>query len=26
MSLKELEQRKPVKVIWLPEGLSKEVS
>jgi ubiquitin carboxyl-terminal hydrolase 7 len=26
MSLKELEQRKPVKVTWLPEGLSKEVS
>ncbi|KAF1836080.1 cysteine proteinase [Decorospora gaudefroyi] len=24
MSLKELEQRKPIKVIWLPEGLSKE--
>ncbi|KAI8933294.1 hypothetical protein NX059_009921 [Plenodomus lindquistii] len=24
MSLKELEQRKPVKVTWLPEGLSKE--
>ena len=26
MSLKELEQRKPVKVTWLPDGLSKEVS
>ena len=25
MSLKELEQRKPIKVTWLPEGLSKEV-
>ena len=25
MSLKELEQRKPIKVIWLPEGLGKEV-
>ena len=24
MSLKELEQRKPVKVTWLPEGLQKE--
>lgn len=24
MSLKELEQRKPIKVTWLPEGLSKE--
>lgn len=24
MSLKELEQRKPVKVSWLPDGLSKE--
>ncbi|KAF1945532.1 cysteine proteinase [Clathrospora elynae] len=24
MSLKELEQRKPVKVTWLPDGLSKE--
>jgi ubiquitin carboxyl-terminal hydrolase 7 len=24
MSIKELEQRKPVKVTWLPEGLSKE--
>ena len=26
MSLKELEQRKPVKVTWLPDGLSKEVN
>jgi ubiquitin carboxyl-terminal hydrolase 7 len=26
MSLKELEQRKPIKVTWLPDGLSKEVS
>lgn len=26
MSLKELEQRKPIKVTWLPEGLSKEAS
>lgn len=26
MSLKELEQRKPIKVTWLPEGLNKEVS
>jgi ubiquitin carboxyl-terminal hydrolase 7 len=25
ISLKELEQRKPIKVTWLPEGLSKEV-
>jgi ubiquitin carboxyl-terminal hydrolase 7 len=25
MSLKELEQRKPIKVTWLPEGLQKEV-
>jgi ubiquitin carboxyl-terminal hydrolase 7 len=25
MSLKELEQRKSLKVIWLPEGLTKEV-
>lgn len=24
MSLKELEQRKPIKVTWLPEGLNKE--
>jgi len=25
MPLKELEQRKPMKVTWLPEGISKEV-
>lgn len=25
MPLKELEQRKAIKVVWLPEGLSKEV-
>jgi ubiquitin carboxyl-terminal hydrolase 7 len=25
MSLKEMEQRRPVKITWLPEGLLKEV-
>lgn len=26
MSLREMEQRRPQKVVWLPEGINKEVS